>query len=385
MENPRLSTDDQRYTATRRVTIVGAAVNLVLAVAKAVFGVLGQSQALVADGVHSLTDLLTDGLVLLGAEHGSRAADEEHPYGHRRIETAVTVALGVLLLLVAGGIAFDAARRLFAPELLLHPGPVPLLVAAASVVSKEWLYRYTLHAAKRVRSNLMEANAWHHRSDAVSSVIVIVGIAGTLAGLPYLDALAAVAVALMIAKVGWDLGRHSIRELVDTGLEAHRVEEIRNAIASVHNVRALHLLRTRRMGADALVDVHIQVDPKLSVSEGHQISEAVRAKLIQEIDEVADVMVHIDPEDDEHGAPCDKLPLRQELLERLDGYWARIPEARQIRNITLHYLDGKIVVEVLLPVEVAQAGPHRHKALVQALSQAVNEDQDIGGIQVRYG
>lgn len=347
-------TTDPRYRDIRNITLVGSLVDLLLGVAKIIVGYLAHSQALVADGIHSLSDLLTDFMVLFAAKHASRGADEDHPYGHGRIETAMTVALGTALIIVATGIAWDAVRRLFEPDLLLHPGWLALLVAAVSIVAKEVIYHYTMRAAKRLRSKLLRANAWHSRSDAISSVIVFIGVLGAMAGLDYLDAIAAVGVAIMIAKIGWDLAWHSISELIDTALDAERVESIRKTIEAVPGVLDLHLLRTRRMGADALVDVHIQVEPHLSVSEGHQISETVRQQIIDNIEEVTDVMVHIDPENDENATPCCGLPDRAQVEHILKQVWADEPIARDIQEITLHYLDGRIEVEVCLPLALVE-------------------------------
>lgn len=347
-----LSPQDARYRETRRVTLIGSVIDLVLGVVKIVVGWVVQSQALIADGIHSLSDLATDFMVLYAAKHASKDADEEHPYGHGRIETVATVALGLALILVAFGVAWDATERLFHPEELHNPGWLALAVAAVSVVGKEWIYQYTMQVARRLRSDMLRANAWHSRSDAISSVVVMIGVGGTMAGLPYLDSVAAVIVALMIAKIGWDLAWGSVHELIDTGLESDRVEAIRQAILETSGVATLHMLRSRRMGGDALVDVHILVSPKISVSEGHQIGETVRHRLIRDFEEIADVMVHIDPEDDETGASCQNLPLRNELLERLRQGWQHIPAAGHVEGVTLHYLDGQINVEVLLPLSV---------------------------------
>jgi cation diffusion facilitator family transporter len=384
MEIPASITEDRpRYRETQRVTVVGGIINLLLAIGKIFAGVVGNSQALVADGVHSLSDLATDFLVLFAARHASREADEDHPYGHGRIETAVTVALGVSLILVGAGILFDAVRRLFQPELLLQPGWLALAVAVVSVLAKESLYHYTLRVAKRIRSPMLRANAWHHRSDAVSSLVVIVGVAGTMAGLAYLDAIAAAVVALMIARIGWNLGWQALRELVDTALEADRVHAIRTSILSVDGVLDLHLLRTRRMGADALVDVHVLVDPNLSVSEGHQISEAVRRTLIRDIDEVSDVMVHIDPEDDQHAPRSVGLPPREEVLRRLQARWRAIPAAEHIQDIRLHYLGGKVYVEAVLPL-TAVGSMEQARELADALARAGGEFDEIGEVRVSY-
>lgn len=374
---------DARYKDIRKVTLIGSVIDLLLGVAKIVVGSIAHSQALIADGIHSLSDLVTDFMVLFAAKHASRDADEEHPYGHGRIETVMTVVLGAALILVSFGIGWDAVQRLFAPDTLLHPGWLALVVAAVSVVAKEAIYHYTMHAARKLRSRLLRANAWHSRSDAISSIIVFVGVLGTMAGLDYLDAIAAIGVAFMIAKIGWDLAWHSIRELIDTSLDEERVGQIRESIKAVGGVDALHMLRTRRMGPDALVDVHIQVQPKLSVSEGHQISEMVRQQVIEDIEEVTDVMVHIDPEDDEFAASCCHLPDRGQIMSRLEQVWAGIPEAQQLTVSSLHYLNGEIHLEVELPLavldEVTAAEP-----LVQRLQAAVSNDKDIAEVKVAF-
>ena len=373
----------ERVRDIYRVTLVGSAIDLALGVAKIAFGMTAHSQALIADGVHSLSDLATDVLVLYAAKHGSRAADEEHPYGHGRFETLATVGLGAALIVTAIGISFDATHRLFKPELLLRPGIWALVIAALSIVLKEAIYHYTMRAARRYRSNMLRANAWHSRSDALSSVIVVVGIAGTMAGLSYLDSIAAIGVALMIAKIGWDLGWQGARELVDTGLDSERVRAIKRTIAGVHGVQALHMLRSRHMGSHALVDVHIQVDPTLSVSEGHQISETVRSRLIEEIEEVGDVMVHIDPEDDETAAAAQGLPLRDAVWARLQRYFADIDAAKHIDKLTLHYLDGKIRVELLLPLETLPEVSGARE-LRKRFNLAVKQDPQITSVELRF-
>ncbi|GAB6039910.1 cation diffusion facilitator family transporter [Endothiovibrio diazotrophicus] len=378
------SPEDQRYLAARRVTIVGALINLVLSAVKVALGILGNSQALVADGVHSLSDLATDVLVLIASKHGSKEADEEHPYGHGRIETLATVILGVILIAVGLGILWDAVLRLFDTDLQLHPGWLAMAGAAASIFAKEGLYHYTMVVARRLRSNLLKANAWHHRSDAVSSVVVVVGIAGSMAGLGYLDAIAAAIVALMVTKIGFDLGWTAIHELIDTALEREKVVEIERTILAVPGVEELHLLRTRRMGADALVDVHIILtDPRISVSEGHQISETVRATLIRKIDEVSDVTVHIDPEDDEAGSSCQHLPLRDSLLKRLGEPWRALCEEHRVEAVRLHYLFGRIEPELLIPMGEG-VDPARAEEIAAAFNALAVTVKELGPVVVRF-
>nr|VFK56183.1 MAG: cation diffusion facilitator family transporter [Candidatus Kentron sp. TUN]VFK62425.1 MAG: cation diffusion facilitator family transporter [Candidatus Kentron sp. TUN] len=383
---PHQNTDyrEERYRATRRITHIGSALDLGLAVAKMTVGWLAQSQALIADGVHSLSDLLTNVLVLFAAKEAHREADEQHPYGHERIEAMATVGLGVILVLVALGIGFDAIRRLFRPELLLQPGVWALAVAAISVLMKEGIYRYTMHVARKLRSNLLRANAWHSRSDAISSIVVIIGVAGAMAGLSYVDAIAAVVVAIMIAKIGIELAWGSIRELIDTGVEEQELTHIQNAILQVDGVETLHMLRTRRMGSNVLVDVHIKLsNPRISVSEGHQISEIVTARLIDSMEEVTDVTVHIDPEDDEATPSNCDLPLRNEFVERLRRCWSSIDAANHIRQVNLHYLHGKIHVEIVLPIAIV-TNETKTDILSEAFQSAIQGEANVGDVRLLY-
>jgi cation diffusion facilitator family transporter len=371
---------DARYRDIRKVTLIGSVIDLLLGVVKIIVGVGASSQALIADGIHSLSDLATDFLVLFAAKHSHRQADDEHPYGHGRIETVATVILGVSLVIVALGISYDAVRRLLAPELLLHPGWMALVIAILSVVSKEIIYQYTARAARRLRSKMLQANAWHSRSDALSSIIVVIGVLATMAGYPTFDALAAVAVALMVAKIGWDLLWKSLQELIDTALDPEEVEAIRKTIMAVDGVRACHMLRTRHSGSDALVDVHILVDPALSVSEGHQIGEAVLGRLINTVEVVSDVMVHIDPEDDEFASHNNALPLRTEIRQRLDQQWQHLGISERLDKLVLHYLDGKVHVDVFL--KSGGQEPRQLVGLSAEIRESARKARDIGEVRV---
>ncbi len=344
----------ERYRATRKVTVVGAVVNLLLSTAQLIGGFITQSQGLIADGVHTLSDLASDFVVLIAAREAHREPDEEHPYGHGRIETLATSILGLALVAVAGAIFFDVLQRLFEPQRLLHPQPLALAYAAAAVVSKELLYQYTRRVARRIRSKMLEANAWHHRSDAISSLIVIVGIAGSLMGIPAFDALAALAVAVFIGHIGVKLLWNAGQELIDAALDEELVERTRAVIQNVHGVRDMHMLRTRKSGGDAFADVHIQVSPKISVSEGHQIAEAVRKAVLDQIEEITDVTVHTDPENDLQVKPSSHLPLRDVVREQLEEAWRGLPLAKKVSRIDLHYLDGGLHVELTLPLSVAE-------------------------------
>ena len=372
-----------RRAVAQRVTAVGALVNLLLSLAKIAAGALGQSAGLLADGVHSLSDLLSDAMVWYAAHHGAKEADEDHPYGHGRFETLATAALGAILVLVALGIAADALFRLAEPERLTLPAQITLWIAGLSILAKEALYHYTTAAAKRIRSEMLRANAWHHRSDAISSIVVLAGILGALAGLPFLDAVAAVIVAVLVAKIGWDLAWDALRELVDTALEPERVRAIRAAIATVPGVRDLHRLRTRRVGGAALADVHILVDERLSVSEGHRIAEAVRRTLVRDIDELDDVIAHIDPEDDETAPdPCD-LPDRAQVWADLAQAWQDREPLPEAETLTLHYLAGRVEADIHLSLDSFPT-PEDAREHAQGLRDAALAIEYIGALRVRY-
>ena len=374
----------ERYRASRGVTYVSVGANLLLSLVQIVIGVIGHSQALVADGIHTLSDLITDGMVLFALMHSRKGADTEHPYGHGRIETAVTLLLGIMLLAVALGIGIRAGVRLYGEEAFIVPSVLTIWVAGITILAKEGLYRLTISVARRHGSNMLRANAWHHRSDAISSVIVFVGIGGSLYGFGYLDAIAAIVVALMVAKIGIALGWQALRELIDTGLERKDLEPIRRCIMSVDGVKALHMLRTRRVAGEALVDVHIIVNEKLSVSEGHQIGETVRERLIREVLPVADVMVHIDTEEDQAPEAEDQplLPSRRQIESRLKKYFADIPELNRIDEITLHYRHGHVDVELLLPLSLTDKTDVEE--LTRRARDAVTRDVSIGQVGLRF-
>lgn len=362
---------------------VGTGVDLILSVLKIVTGIIGNSAALLADGIHSLSDLASDALVLIAAHHGAQPADEQHPYGHERIETVATVILGLMLIAVAAGIAWDAAGRMMQTGAPLSPPEIwAIMVAALSLIVKEWLYHYTVAVARKIHSRLLEANAWHHRSDAISSLVVLAGIAGAMAGLPVLDAVAAFMVALMIAHIAWGLMSNSARELVDTAVDDETRQRIAALIAQTDGVVSLHMLRTRMMGGKILADAHIQVHPRLSVSEGHQIAETVGELLKNRIERIQDVTIHIDPENDEDARPNNHLPLRTPLLQELSGYWSHIPAAADIEEIKLHYLNGKVEVELLLPLP--EGGAQEAGQIQAAFAEIASRHNQLSAVRVRY-
>ncbi len=382
--SPQAEARDQRYRVSRQSAIVGAAVNSVLALSKMLFGWLGQSQSLVADGIHSLSDLLTDALVFFAARHAREEPDADHPYGHGRFETVGTLVLGGVLIAVGFGIMWDAGERLFAPEQLKHPAVFTLYIAAFSILANEGLFFYTRHLANRINSDLLRANAWHHRSDSVSSIVVLVGIGGTLVGLPYLDAIAAVLVGVMVVQIGWNLGWGAMQELADAGLEEEHLDKIREVISSVSGVNSVHMLRTRRLGGHALADVHVQVDPWLSVSEGHRIAEVVQYGLIDQVEVLEDVTVHVDPEDDEEGPSCAGLPLRQKAEAMLDELWSHIACYEDRRRLVLHYLSGRIDIDLYLPLVCYQSKTAADE-LQHAFQKALEDSKTFRCVRIWFG
>jgi divalent metal cation (Fe/Co/Zn/Cd) transporter len=250
----------ERHAVARRSTLVSVAVNLVLTTVQVLVGVLAHSQALIADGIHSLSDLIADFVVLLATRHSSKEADDDHHYGHHRYETAASLVLGALLLTVGLGMLWSAVHKLGDPDAIPHVQPIALYVALGALVAKELLFRYMLAAAERVRSSMLVANAWHARSDAASSLVVALGIVGNLMGYPLLDPVAALIVGLLVTK-------------------------------GVHGV---HDLRTRKMGDMLMVDAHLEVDGELSVREGHDIATNARDRVMAKMP-VLDVMAHLDP------------------------------------------------------------------------------------------
>ena len=338
-----------RYQATRNVTLVGIFVNIFLSLAQLIGGFFTHSQALIADGIHTLSDLASDVVVLVAAKMASKDADDDHPYGHGRFETVATVILGLALAGVAVGIAMSAIGRLMNPERLTQPEPLALLFVALAIISKEGLYHYTVRVAKRIDSKMLMANAWHHRSDAISSLLVAIGVGGSIfLKIPWLDSAAAILVAGMIFYMGVRLILDSTMELVDTALDPEKTKEIKDFIAGIEGVEHAHQLRTRKMGNTVLADVHLQVNSYLSVSEGHFIAENVMQKLQKQFPEMHDITVHIDPEDDETASPSSHLPSRQKIMAEIYPHIKKAGLDQNIRNIILHYIDGKIEIEIFI-------------------------------------
>jgi len=284
----------ERAAAASRSTWVSVGVNLVLTTTQIVVGVFAKSQGLIADGIHSLSDLVADFVVLFASHHSKKDADEDHPYGHQRFETAASLVLGLLLLAVGVGMLWSAFRKLEAPETVPQVHAVALWVAAGALVSKELLFRYMLTVAKRVKSSMLVANAWHARSDAASSLVVGIGIIGNLAGYPILDPIAALIVGFMVAKMGWEFGWSAMHDLMDRAVDEQEVQAIRQTLVETPGVSGVHDVRTRKMGDMIVVDAHIEVDASITVEAGHDIAVLARQRVLQR-HRVLNLMTHVDP------------------------------------------------------------------------------------------
>ena len=365
---------------TQNLLVLSGIVDLSLGIVKILVGLMANSYALVVDGIHSLSDLVTDIMVWGFNLIGSQGPDEDHPYGHARYETFGTFFLGVLLVLVAAYIVYESSERmLFLDEYAIPSWPA-LLAALLSIATKEWLFRITLKLGKKQGSRLLQANAWHHRTDSLSSVIVLIGILGAIGGFAWIELLAAIGVAIMVAIIGWDLIKNSVSELVDTALSDNYVEAIKESTEDVEGVKRAHSIRTRRMGNAAIVEVHLQVDSAISVSEGHHIGEWVSRKLEQQFQEINDVIIHIDPEDDavEEAREQQVLPpLRKAVRLQLNEKWAALLTNATLIKMDLHYLENQVDVEIFLKKSSSTV-------IATELKQAADDLTWLGQVTVWY-
>lgn len=284
----------ERARAASRSTWVSVVVNLVLSTLQIVAGVLSKSQALVADGLHSLSDLVADFVVLFANHHSQKAADTDHPYGHQRFENAASLVLGLLLLVVGLGMLWSAASKLQNPALIATVHISALWVALGALTAKELLFRYMLLVAKKVKSSMLVANAWHARSDAASSLVVGVGIIGNLAGYPIFDPIAAALVGFMVTRMGWSFGWTALHDLMDRAVDDAEVEAIRQTLRQTPGVSGVHDVRTRMMGDMIVVDAHLEVLATLTVEQAHDITVVAQQRVMQH-HRVLHLLTHLDP------------------------------------------------------------------------------------------
>ncbi|MDA9642397.1 cation diffusion facilitator family transporter [Candidatus Thioglobus sp.] len=374
---------NNRTKASQKVTIVGALIDFLLSIIKIILGFIGQSGALIADGVHSFSDLLTDWVTWYAAKLSGDAPDADHPYGHERFETVATLGLSIFLAIVGTIIIFEGFGRFSNPNELRHENWL-IAAAALSVLSKEALYWYTVKVARDINSDLLKANAWHHRTDAFSSIVVVIGIIGAANGYFFLDSVAAIIVGILIIYIGWQLGFEATKELVDTSIDQEDIKTLRVALSEIKGVKSVHTLRTRKVGHKKSADVHVQVNPFLSVSEGHIISVSVERVAKECIEELDDVTVHIDPENDEEkeDAPYKDLPERAQALKIISQSLKLENVNYNIEKTQLHYLEGEILVDFFLSADYLKNQELNN--IKSELSTALEKLPDFGEVKVYF-
>ena len=294
MKQETAGMEQERFEAGRRSTMVSVIVNVGLTTVQIIAGIFSGSQALIADGVHSLSDLISDFVVLFAAHHSRKQADADHQYGHQRYENAASMAIGGILLAVGIGMLWSAFHKIADPSSVQQVHVLALWVALAALVSKELLFRYMLGVAQRVRSSMLAANAWHARSDAASSLVVALGIIGNLSGLPVLDPIAALIVGLMVSRMGGSFFWRALNDLMDRAVSEEELTAIRSTLLQTPGVFGIHDLRTRKMGDMTIVDVHLEIDGSQTVTQGHAIAVSARQRVLDQ-HRVLDVMTHVDP------------------------------------------------------------------------------------------
>ncbi len=362
-----------------KVILVGAVANLILATLKIAGGILGRSTAMIADGIHSLSDLLTDGVVLFTHTIGQLPADENHPYGHGRAETIGATLVGAVIIVAGLGLAYEA-WNIIATDAFRTPGWPAAAAAVISIAVNEVLFRYTRSAGEKTRSPSLVANAWHHRSDAISSVAALIGIGGAMAGYSIMDPIAAIVVSVMVLKVGYNIAFSGLSDLMDTALNEGETRRIQAMINGLPGVIQIHSLRTRRIGGEVMMDVHILVDKEASVTEGHYTAETVRRKLIREIDSIQDVLVHVDTEDDAAFEPIYRAN-RNYLEKQVDAALASTEGIRERTHLRMHYHSGKTTLEVFVKTREKLGSEDAHLA-VQNLKTHLQDIEHVDEVRV---
>ncbi len=370
--------DLQKNTGVK-VIVVGAVTNLVLAVLKIAGGIVGRSTAMVADGIHSLSDLLTDVVVLFAHKIGQLPADENHPYGHGRAETLGATLVGAVIMVAGLGLAYGS-WEIISTDAFRTPTWPALAAAVISIAVKEFLFRYTRTAGETTKSPSLVANAWHHRSDALSSIAALIGIGGAMAGYPIMDPVAAIVVSVMILKVGYNIAFSGLSDLMDTALSEEETRRIQTMINGMPGVVQTHHLRTRRIGGEVLMDVHILVDPEVSVTEGHHIAENVRRELIRAMDNVQDILVHVDTEDD---AAFESIywANRNYLEKQVDPIIDTTEGIRGRTHLRAHYHGGKTTLEVFIIMRDG-IGSEQTGATVRELKEHLQTIEHVDEVRV---
>lgn len=284
----------ERIIIVNKISKITIIVNIALSILKILAGVFGKSSALIADGMHSFSDILSTVVVMLGLKLSEKPADESHPYGHERIEPALTKILAVILLVTALMIFYCGLTTIIGGNYQI-PGNITIIAALISIFTKEWMYKYTKKGAEQIESSALLADAWHHRSDAFSSVGTLIGVVGAKLGYPILDPIASIVISLFIAKMAFEIYFKALNQLLDMAADSKTIEEIKKIILSVDGVLEIDVLKTRIHSNKIYVDVEISVDKDLSLIEAHNISENVHSQIESKLKRVKHCMVHVNP------------------------------------------------------------------------------------------
>lgn len=291
-------TDDREFERiATRVSVVGIVGNLVLTVFKIIAGIIGHSGAMISDAIHSASDVVSSIIVIVGVKISRKEADDDHPYGHERHECVAAIVLAVILLYTGLMIGINAAKVIMSGEFsgIRVPGTIALVAAVTSIITKEAMYHYTIHYAKIIKSESLRASAWDHRSDALSSIGALVGIAGSIMGYPVLDSVASLIICIFIVRAAYQIFIGAVNQMVDKAADAETVAKIDACIREQEGVVEVYRLKTRVFGNKIYVDVNIEADGKLTLNEGHAIAERVHVAIEENFSEVKHIMVHVDP------------------------------------------------------------------------------------------
>ncbi|MCH1527318.1 MAG: cation diffusion facilitator family transporter [Candidatus Poseidoniaceae archaeon] len=336
----------ERDSVARKVTIVGAIVNVLLAGLKAFVGILTSSASLIADAIHSISDLVSDMVVYVAILFGSREADENHQYGHRRYETLALFVVGIMIIIAGIGLGYEMINRIQDSDDWTSPGQFALLAAAASIIVKELLYHYTIRAGNKFNHALLQANAVHHRTDALSSLVVLIGLLASEFGFTVGDLAAALVVSFMLTRVGLKIVYEALLEVSEAGVDSQTFALMEKTIKETDGVIDMHLLRTKTIGGEIFAESHAQVNPYLSVTQGHEIAHRIVERVENVVPALKELTVHIDPEDDELESP--ELPNCSHLEKQIRDIWSTHHESSDLLAVTLHILHAG--VEVVLRV-----------------------------------
>ncbi len=359
------------------VTWLGFSANLALVAVKGVIGSLTQSAALIADAGHSLSDLFSDMITFWSLRMSRQPRDANHPYGHGRFETVGALIISVLLILTGAGVVWHTLERI---EHLVVPGKLALWGAGVSILVKELLYQITRFVGKRSGSRVLMANAWHHRSDAVSSIAALAGIAGAQWGMPLLDPIAGFLVAGLIIKTGVDIANGSIRELTDEVAEQEVIDTINQTLGQVDGVEHFHQVRARRMGPHLLVDLHLEVNCAMSVSAAHQVAERVRWHILEALPAVNEVLIHVDAEEDTEEGEIVLMRPQVEIENDIRKSLKQLPDILGISHILCHFLNQQLSVQVNIlvdpeiPVRQAQELGNSAKKIIEQINDIDSAD-----------